>query len=172
MSACVRPPGAPRRRVVLSVTALLFLGIDVAAKLAAEQLLGDGRSVDLRLLSLWLVRNPAAAFGIGLGAPGWVFLGGSAVVTAALGVYAWKVAGRSSLLVVLGFGSVLGGALGNLLDRSRDGVVTDFLYTGWFPTFNLADVWIVSGATLYVIAVLLGRTRAASSERRAPTAAG
>jgi signal peptidase II len=154
--------------VVLSATALVLLGVDVAAKLAAEQLLADGRSVDLQLLSLWLVRNPAAVFSIGSGAPLWVFLTGSAVVTVALGVYAWRVARRSSLLVVLAFGSGLGGALGNLLDRGQDGVVTDFFYTGWFPTFNLADVWIVAGAALYVIAVRFGWSRAASAERRRP----
>ena len=45
---------------------------------------------------------------------------------------------------------VLGGAAANLTDRAGDGVVTDYLHTGWWPTFNLADVFIVCGGLAMV----------------------
>ncbi len=39
-----------------------------------------------------------------------------------------------------------GGAAANLVDRAADGVVTDYLHSSWWPTFNLADTFIVLGA--------------------------
>lgn len=57
-----------------------------------------------------------------------------------------------------GYGAIVGGALGNLLDRLPDGAVTDFLDLhagGWhFPTFNLADVAISTGVGLLLLAAV------------------
>ncbi len=39
-----------------------------------------------------------------------------------------------------------------MIDRAADGLVTDYLHTGWFPTFNFADVFIVIGAATLVVA--------------------
>lgn len=50
--------------------------------------------------------------------------------------------------------AILAGALANLIDRAADGVVTDYLHTGWIPTFNLADTLITLGAALLVLATL------------------
>jgi signal peptidase II len=47
----------------------------------------------------------------------------------------------------------VGGALGNLADRVRDGAVTDFIDLPLWPTFNLADLAIVAGVLLLVLAV-------------------
>lgn len=41
---------------------------------------------------------------------------------------------------------MIGGAAANVVDRARDGVVTDYLHTGWWPTFNLADSFLVTGS--------------------------
>ncbi|WP_246389357.1 signal peptidase II [Microvirga mediterraneensis] len=72
----------------------------------------------------------------------------------------------SSHLEAVAFGLVSGGALGNALDRIRQGAVTDFLdvYVGtWhWPTFNIADVAIVLGAIVLVIGDLFGRKRPAA----------
>ena len=57
---------------------------------------------------------------------------------------------------------MIGGALANVIDRAGDGEVTDFLHTGWWPTFNLADTFLVTG--FIVIALLHARPeRMASS---------
>ncbi|GAB3197491.1 hypothetical protein GCM10027062_09280 [Nocardioides hungaricus] len=39
-----------------------------------------------------------------------------------------------------------------MIDRARDGVVTDYLHTGWWPTFNLADTFLVTG---FIVVALL-----------------
>ena len=46
----------------------------------------------------------------------------------------------------------LSAAVANVIDRAADGQVTDYLHTGWFPTFNLADVFVVTGAAVLVLA--------------------
>ena len=52
-------------------------------------------------------------------------------------------------------GAVIGGAIANVIDRARDGVVTDYLHSGWWPTFNLADTFLVTG--FIVLAVMHAR---------------
>lgn len=71
-----------------------------------------------------------------------------------MAVFAWREAATGSLLMVLGLAAVLAGAVANLVDRAGDGVVTDYLHSGWWPTFNLADVFITLGAAAVLIAVL------------------
>jgi signal peptidase II len=56
-----------------------------------------------------------------------------------------------------GFGLIIGGALGNIVDRIPDGVVTDFIRVGSFPVFNVADSCITVGACLLLIAFLKER---------------
>ena len=59
---------------------------------------------------------------------------------------------------------MLGGAVANFIDRATDGVVTDYLHTGWFPTFNLADVFITGGAVVLIVATLAAPDRTAVLE--------
>lgn len=54
----------------------------------------------------------------------------------------------------LGLGILLGGSVGNLIDRVRFGAVLDFVDVPWWPTFNVADVAIVAGVVLVVLQVL------------------
>jgi signal peptidase II len=71
------------------------------------------------------------------------------------------VAARSAhtLLSKIGFGLVLGGGLGNVIDRIPDGLVTDFFQVGSFPIFNVADSCITAGVALLFLDVLLQRRR-------------
>jgi len=82
----------------------------------------------------------------------------SAVIVAVLLVWLKKAEGR---LVPLALGSIIGGALGNVVDRVRWGAVADFLDVhamGWhWPAFNLADSAITIGAILLVLDSLLSR---------------
>ena len=141
---------AVRPRIVLLLTAGVLAGSDLAAKAAAERALAGGRSVDLGLLELRLGYNAGVAFGLGDRLPGAVVLTGTAVITVVLAMYAWRSA-VASWPARVGFAAILAGALGNLLDRAADGVVTDYLHTGWWPTFNLADTWITVGAVLLLL---------------------
>lgn len=115
-------------------------------------------------LSLELRLNPAGAFGLGAGAPGWV------VPVLASAVLVGVV--TAALVLPRAFapplGVVLGGGLGNLVDRLPDGVVTDFLSLGWWPTFNLADVAITVGAGWLVLSQLRRRSPHWGNESTVP----
>jgi signal peptidase II len=125
--------------------------IDQATKqlVVASLARGEHRNIFLGL-DLTYVRNKGVAFGA-LG-------GGGALVTALtvgavvlLAVYFAFNTERRYLW--LPFGLVVGGALGNLADRAREGAVIDFLDPILWPAFNLADAAIVLGilGLLYVI---------------------
>lgn len=82
----------------------------------------------------------------------WVLVACAAVIVFLLGRWLWKTQSR---LVSLGLGSVIGGALGNIVDRIRFGAVIDFidfhaLGYHWYA-FNVADAAIVCGVSLLVI---------------------
>ncbi len=58
----------------------------------------------------------------------------------------------ATAVLVAGMAALPGGALANVIDRTADAMVTDYVHTGWFPTFNLADAFIVTGAAILVVA--------------------
>ncbi len=137
----------PRSRSVAAagVTAALAVLVDVVTKRLAETRL-PGAPVDLGIGRLQLSYNTGVAFSLGDGLPIWTVLAIAGVVTS--GVLVAVLTGR--LHPPLPAGLVLGGAVANIVDRAGDGRVTDFLWLGWFPTFNLADTAI----TLGVVALL------------------
>ena len=99
--------------------------------------------------------NPGTSFSmlrnLGEGAP-WVIVGATGVIVILLFFYMFRRAGTYEKLP-LAF--IIGGALGNLIDRVRFGAVIDFLdfHIGeWhWPAFNVADIFIVIGVGLYII---------------------
>jgi signal peptidase II len=117
---------------------------------------GDSRSV-LPGLDIVHVTNKGVAFGAFAGGHTLVLIV-IAVAVAALLVYFVRHAQRP--LVWLPTGLLVGGALGNIFDRVRDGAVTDFIKLPWWPAFNLADVSITLGVlTLLYVFEQGGRER-------------
>lgn len=103
-------------------------------------------------------KNPGAAWSFLADAGGWqrwFFIALSSIVSVVIAVWLWRI--RTDGLAVLGAGLalVLGGAIGNLIDRILLGHVTDFiqvLFGSWaFPSFNIADAGISVGAALLII---------------------
>jgi signal peptidase II len=135
--------------------AVLVLAADQVSKslvLAARPGPGGGGFV-----SVGLVRNTGASFGVGAGHPALVVLV-SVVVIAVVAVLLARVRGRGAVLCLA---AVLGGALGNLADRLfrvpglGRGAVVDWIHVAGYPaTFNLADVAIRVGAVGAVIVML------------------
>ena len=82
--------------------------------------------------------------------PGPVVIALTAAVTVGLGV----AAVRGILHPPAVAGLLLGGAVANLVDRVIGGTVVDFLDLGWWPSFNLADVYLTLGSVLVVLASL------------------
>jgi len=112
-----------------------------------------------------LVHNHGAAFSFLAGADGWQrwFLSGLAFAITALLVYWLQRMPRGLWREALPFALIIGGALGNLIDRLRFGYVVDFIHWYWrdfhWPVFNIADSAIVAGAITLVVFSLFGGRR-------------
>jgi len=144
---------------VTTGTAWARAGFVLAAVLAADQVtkvlvrnalaVGERREI-LGPLDLVRVNNDGIAFG---------FLGGGqavvaiAVAAALVGLIVYFVLNAGRPLVWLPTGLLLGGALGNVFDRLRDGVVTDFLRLPHWPAFNVADMAITAGVIALVFSL-------------------
>lgn len=155
MTAATTPAGQPtvaRARITLAATAVLVAGLDLGVKAWAGRTLNDGSTTDLGPLQLRLTFNPGVAFSLGDTLPPAVLLGLTGAIVAALAVFAFRFTRTAALPFVLALAALLGGALANVIDRAADGMVTDYLHTGWFPTFNLADVFVVTGAAILALA--------------------
>lgn len=140
-------PGPGRSRVLLVSAAAAVFVVDIASKIVASATL-DGGPVELPgPVDLRLAYNPGMAFSMGDNAPGWLMLALTGAVAAAIAVAAW----RGTFASALAAGVVVGGAVANVVDRAQAGTVVDMLYTGWWPTFNLADVAIVCGGLALVV---------------------
>jgi len=146
---------------------LLLLALDQATKLWATATLDYGMPVALLpFFNLTLVHNPGAAFSFLADAGGWqrlFFIGLSTLVSLVLAVWIWRLP-RTARLLGIALVLVLGGALGNLVDRVAYGYVIDFVDLhagGWhWPAFNIADSAISCGVILLLADGLFGgRTR-------------
>lgn len=153
------------------MTAGLVLACDLVTKQLAVHLLADRPPVRLLdgVLTLRLVWNPGAAFGIGGGMTALFSL--IALVVAA--VIVRMARDVRSFAWALTLGLLLGGALGNLVDRMvrppapLRGHVVDWIELPRWPVFNLADVAIVCGGALVVILAARG-VRVDGSRTRQP----
>jgi signal peptidase II len=148
--------------------AVLVLFLDQVSKLAIlEGLKPPPAGISLTgFLAIVLVWNRGMSFGMfNVGDPIVPWILGAVTIAVAVGLVWWLARARR-WLVVAGLGLVLGGALGNLIDRLLYGAVVDFilLHAGrWhWPAFNLAD----SAITLGVIALLWDSLFGARESRR------
>jgi len=133
-----------RRHAVLASAALAALALDILTKVAAVTWLAGGPVRLGPLLTLRLVHNSGIAFGVAAASPAPVVLGVTAVITGGLGLVAW----RGGLGSAVPAGLIVGGALANVADRATGGSVVDFIDVGRWPTFNLADVLLLTGIAL------------------------
>jgi signal peptidase II len=106
-------------------------------------------------------RNTGAAFSFLAGADGWqrwFFVILATGVSAVIAVWLWRIRTEGPLVLMAGLSLVLGGAIGNLIDRAKLGYVTDFIqvwFGNWaFPSFNVADSAISVGAALLIVDAL------------------
>jgi len=106
-------------------------------------------------------RNTGAAFSFLANAEGWqrwFFIVLAALVSGYIIGWLWRIRGEGQVVLSAGLSLVLGGAIGNVIDRVLLGSVVDFiqvLIAGWpFPSFNIADSAITVGATFLIIDAL------------------
>lgn len=106
----------------------------------------------LPFLTITHVRNSGIAFGIFPGRLGLVSLLTAIAVVWMLVHFARS--GSRHVLFPVALGLLVGGSVSNLADRVRDGHVTDFIHISHWPTFNLADSFIVTGVALLAIGLI------------------
>lgn len=150
----------PRRLMLLIAIAAGVLIVDTVTKVIAVELLTPGMPVSIigDTVTWTLVRNSGAAFSMATGYTWVLTLIAMGVVVAII----WAGRRLVSVWWAIGLGMILGGALGNLVDRffrspgPLRGHVIDFLSIGWWPVFNVADPAVVGGAMMLVVLSLLG----------------
>jgi signal peptidase II len=157
------------RRLVGFLLAALVLAADQGSKYAVLHPLHlqDGRLLEvLPVLNFVLVWNHGITFGMFAGTASKVFLAaGASIVVLALFAWLW----RTQLWVVtIAVGGIVGGAIGNVLDRLRFGAVVDFIqvHIGWvyYPwVFNVGDSVIVCGVIALMLESLLHKPPVAAN---------
>ena len=139
---------------------------DQATKSWALNSLSEGRTIDLVwTLRFNLVFNSGMAFSQGQGA-------GRLIGLLAIGVAIWlwlSLRRASSKIAIVGTSLLVGGAIGNVVDRLfrgekwLAGSVVDFIDLQWFPVFNIADSAVTIGAAMLITSsVLASRSRSTS----------
>lgn len=163
------PAAARGAALRLFVTALCVVALDQIIKAVVVAVLPSGRSVEIigTVVRLTRTTNTGAAFGLLRGQATW-FIVVSALAAIAITAFRREIA-KLKNLDQIAFGLILGGAVGNLIDRIRLGAVVDFIDIGirelrW-PSFNTADSAISIGVVILAVSfILLPRARDASAD--------
>lgn len=154
----------PRRlgthRLLFATVAIGWLLVDQLTKSWAVRRLADGDVIDV----VWTLRfnlafNSGASFSMGRGAGRWIAI----VALVIVGLLVWQARKVGTRLTAVALGMIVGGALGNVVDRAfrgggegfLGGSVVDFIDLQWWPVFNVADMGVVVGAILLVVASVL-----------------
>ncbi|QUL98722.1 MAG: signal peptidase II [Candidatus Fermentithermobacillus carboniphilus] len=119
---------------------------------------GQSRPILGDLLKITYWENPGAAFGLFPGATSFFVI--TSILSVIMSIIFYPKAEEYGWPVGVALGLISGGAMGNLLDRLRQGTVTDFISFRYFsPIFNLADSAIVVGAFVIGLVLLLSSKR-------------
>jgi signal peptidase II len=149
----------------------LLVGVVAAATLAADQLsklwvlnaLADHHVIPVVwTLQLALHENTGAAFSMGRDSTWVKFM--PLLVLVAVGVVVWRSRSLLTRPAAVSVGLIVGGAVGNLLDRAfrtdgggfLSGGVVDFIDVQWWPVFNVADMGVVVGSLLFALLAVGG----------------
>ena len=142
--------------IIALISAVLFVVIDQLSKWLVVQNLGNGGSVTVipGLLDFTYSENDGMAFGLGSDAFRWIFIIVTVIVSGIL-IYLMFRPEFKSRLYFASVACIVGGGVGNLIDRVLNGYVVDFLSLSFFsPICNFADYCITAGTVLLIIYIL------------------
>ena len=133
-----------------AITALVVVIIDLLTKRWAFSSTTPGDELEIvpGVLHIGQTRNEGIAFGFFAGRP-WIVFGLMGIALTVLVIFYIRHRAQSGLWLATGL--LLGGAIGNAIDRIHLGYVRDFINLPHFPTFNLADVSITAGVIILVL---------------------
>jgi signal peptidase II len=123
---------------------------------------GESRIVVPHVLWLTYVQNVHGAFGL-FGSRPWLLIV-MAVAVLAVFWFSFRDSAARSRLVRIAFGAIVGGAIGNIIDRVHYQYVVDFFDLRWWPVFNVADSCITVGVCLLVLSTLVHERRIARTK--------
>ena len=156
--------GRPASWLLLS--AFVILADQVSKVYIARHYLEFEFTRILPVLDITCMHNVGAAFSFLASASGWqrwVFIGLAVVVSIGITIWLLKLPRGTHGLLAAGLALVLGGAMGNVIDRIRLGYVIDFIHFHWdrayFPAFNVADSAITVGAACLLLDAFLEARR-------------
>jgi signal peptidase II len=170
---------ATKTRIFLAALAVT-LPLDQLTKrwIIGEFHYGERQTVIPGWFDLTHVRNPGGAFSMFADGPPeqrMIFFIGTTLIAIALLITFYRRLEPDASLAALALGCILGGAVGNLIDRLAYGEVIDFLdvhlwggYT--WPTFNLADAFIVTGVAILMVEIFFAEEEPAEPEPAAVSA--
>ena len=164
-------PARPNYLILVIVT-LLSLAIDQLTKVYIDRVMDLHQSIPVipDLFNITYVRNKGAAFGFlantSFRIPFFIFI---TVVAVFVILFAYRKLRADQKLAMVSLSMILSGALGNLVDRVRNGEVIDFLDVYWknyhWPAFNVADSAICVGVFLLAIDMLREERRQKSIQQ-------
>ncbi len=161
-TASDKPDGPASRLGIIVIAATLLL--DQVTKWIAQSTLNDGeRTTFLPLLDLTYEQNTGIAFSFLRGVDSSVLLGLVVLITLVV-LIIWQRSQEGGKIAAVGYGLIIGGAVGNIVDRVTHGYVVDFLILHWGDRdlfiFNLADFALTLGPLLLIYAYLRPRRAA------------
>ena len=136
----------------VGILVFLIVVVDQLSKayIQSNMYLGESIPILQDIFHITYILNPGAAFG--LFADQTFFFIGLAVLMVAAAIWFYPAIKKESAWMQAGIGLLLGGAVGNLIDRVLIGKVVDFFDFRIWPIFNIADICIVCGAFLIAVA--------------------
>ncbi|HAZ08084.1 MAG TPA: signal peptidase II [Elusimicrobia bacterium] len=155
----MRNPDRSQIDIFLSlITVVVIIFLDRLSKIFFSKLLSAGESLPIikNVFHMTLVHNTGIAFGL-FKDQGIVFIiiPVIAVILLIFNIFYYKNNKELSRTYILGFSLILGGAIGNLVDRINYGYVIDFIDFRFWPVFNIADSAITIGAIIIGIKCIL-----------------
>lgn len=162
---------APARRIVLALETLIpliVIVVDQATKAWVRSTLdvNESRRVIGDYVRITYIHNEGAAFGLQVGQHSSLVFLILAVAASTLVLYLYLTTSPGERMQRVALGLILGGALGNIIDRIRWNMVVDFMQVGvgghYWPIFNVADSAVTIGAVLLAYAYLFRPSRSES----------
>jgi len=143
--------------VIFPLVALAVACADQLSKLWLKANLAPGETLfEAGIFRITHIHNTGAAFGLFQGQSFTLtivaLVGAALILVCALFIH--RFSPLDSVWGRLALGLVLGGTIGNLVDRLRLGYVVDFIDIGWWPAFNLADSALVVGVIIFALTLL------------------
>jgi signal peptidase II len=155
--------------IILIVIIAAGILLDQLSKLLVYFLMEEGDTVKLipEVFHIEYVQNEGAAFGM-LSDNRWVFMIISTVAIIGIGVYLFGFC-KERMLVKVGLATIIGGGIGNMIDRTAYGFVVDMidfcLFDFWVWIFNVADACVCVGAGIVMLGIILDLIKEAKKKQ-------